>query len=101
MLPPRVREFIRKVVEKTDTGELTWTVAYENDVISTKTADFELIVRYDYDITTGNASYLLFYRSSADPVGYRFFADHDAEHDCALLRQLFDTVQSCSAQFPF
>lgn len=101
MLPPRVREFIRKVVEKTDGGELTWTVACENDVIKTKTDEFELVIRYDYNIHNAAGSYLLFYRSSADPAEYRFFADHDAEHDCALLRQLFDTVQSCSAQFPF
>ncbi|OEZ02014.1 hypothetical protein BIY45_03460 [Stenotrophomonas sp. BIIR7] len=96
MLPAKVRDFIEKVVAKTNAGELTWSSGYDRDVIKTETDEFELTVRDD-----SAGAFLIFYRSSADPVGYRFFTDSDEEQDYALLRRLFDIVNACSAHFPF
>lgn len=95
-MPPKVRDFIEKVAAKTDAGELQWSFGYDRDVIMTGTAEFELTIRY-----AAAGSFLIFYRSSVDPEEFRFFADSDEEQDYGLVRRLFDTVQSCSAHFPF
>ncbi|WNH50309.1 MULTISPECIES: hypothetical protein [Stenotrophomonas] len=101
MLPPKVRDFMEKVVSKTDAGELTWTFTYDRDAITTKTDQFEMTVRHRRATAQVPGGYLVFYRSSMDPEEFRFFASYEAEQDCALLQQVFDGVQACSAHFPF
>jgi len=101
MLPPKLRDFIGKVLKKTIDGELKWSFDEFNMLISTHHPQFSMDVRYMFNENTEMGEYAIFYKEIGNQTEFRFVTDQSFDTDYELLRSLFNAAQASEIQFPF
>ncbi|WP_043089055.1 hypothetical protein [Xanthomonas citri] len=101
MLPPKLTNFLRKVVAKTNAGEIDWVFDDFRTAVSVQGASFSLDVRYHFNEVKGVGEFSIFYSSGENDQEHPFYVDQYAEDDYHLMQVLFNAAQGAAASFPF
>lgn len=101
MLPPKLRDFIGKVLKKTIDGELKWSFDEFATTVSTWHPQFSMEVRYMFNENSEMGEYAVLYKETGNSTEFRFVTDQSYETDYDLLRNLFNAAQASEIQFPF
>ncbi|MFA8630538.1 hypothetical protein QT937_017250 [Xanthomonas campestris pv. campestris] len=100
MLPPNLIDFLQKIINKTNAGELRWNFDPVNSLIFIRDKDFNMDVSYNFNEIKEIGEFSISYQSRESPT-YRFFTDQYAEKEYELLQRLFNAAQGSEAAFPF
>lgn len=101
MLPPPLLGFIRRIIKKTNAGDLRWHFDDVNSSISIRDKEFQMDARYNFNENKEIGEFMIFYRSMDNPTEYRFYTDQYAEDEYELMQRLFNAAQGSEAKFPF
>lgn len=101
MLPPKLRDFIGKVLKKTIDGELKWSFDEFTTTVSTWHPEFSMEVRYMFNETSEMGEYAVTYKQPGTSTEFRFVTDQGSETDYESLRNLVNAAQASEIQFPF
>ena len=100
MFPAKIRDFVYKLIEKTERGEYSWVYDDDNSNVQLQTNEFSVLLRYSFNEIQEYAEFVLFYIDLIENKEYRFYTNQEWE-DYDTVRRLYEVAQSSGLKLPF
>lgn len=101
MLPDKIQNFVKKLLEKTKKTEISWVYSSLDDTITSDSIeDLEVSIQYRFNPDTGKSILTILFNESRILNKTSFYTD-DSYEDFKLLRELFDEAKASNLNLPF
>ncbi len=100
MFPAKIRDFVSKLIDKTESGEYSWVYDDDNSNVQLQTEEFHVLLRYSFNEIQEYAEFVLFYIDPIENKEYRFYTNQEW-NDYDTVRRLYEVAQSSGLRLPF
>jgi hypothetical protein len=100
MLPQKIKQIVLRMTEKTDNGELTWSVDKAEDIVRLDQERFSVKLNYLYDTDMEKGYYNFYYYDKTIANGFPFL-ESSTQEDYLLLDNLYKVAQASVIKNPF
>lgn len=100
MFPPRIKEFARELIEKTNAGDISWEYDDNSSSVYLSSNDFAVTLRYSFSQIEECGEFVLLYYDLVEQKEYRFYTNQ-TWNDYDVARRLFESAQSSGMRLPF
>ncbi|KPZ66254.1 hypothetical protein AN394_04180 [Pseudoalteromonas sp. P1-26] len=100
MFPPKIKDFVVNLREKTEKGEFSWVYDDDNASVDLQTNLFTVSLRYSFNQIEEVGEFVLFYFDAREQKEYRFYTNQ-TWNDYDYARKLYDSAQSSGLNLPF
>ena len=100
MFPPKIKDFVVELTNRTEGGEFSWIYDDDNSNVLLQTDRFTVSLTYSFNGTEEYGEFVLFYFDTHNQKEYRFYTNQ-MWNDYDVARRLFDVAQSSGLSLPF
>ncbi|WP_323664112.1 hypothetical protein [Pectobacterium carotovorum] len=93
MLPINIYEMVKKLLDMTIQGQLSWDFDYYRDLVSAKLTYFDVNIMYQFDSENGVGYFHIDYYDKGSNLWHRFSTNHYYD-DYSTVKRLYDEAQA-------
>lgn len=101
MFPPKIREFVDNLRQRTYNGSLTWIYDDNLSAVKTSTKDFEATLKYSFNEIMEVGEFTFLYLDYSEGKEYRFYTNFNSFESYESARLLYEAAQSSNLKLPF
>lgn len=101
MFPPKIKEFVDNLRQRTYNGALIWKYDDNLSAVRTFNDDFGVTLKYSFNEIMEVGEFTLLYLSYAEGKEYRFYTNFNSFDSYESARLLYEAAQSSNLKLPF